>query len=99
MSIGPQARPTNGRLSAEFCDRFGKAMQALARPARSDQIIVADPGQDAAANISRMHDDIHVAFDAHRLVLADVRPLDDIVALAMTVQPLFFRPTVLAHEV
>ena len=73
-------------------------MQALARPVRSDQIIVAHPGQDAAANISRMHDDIHVAFDAHRLVLADQRPLDEIVALAVTMQPLFFRPPVLAHE-
>ena len=73
-------------------------MQALARPVRSDQVIVAHPGQDAAANISRMHDDIHVAFDAHRLVLADQRPLDEIVALAVTVQPLFFRTTVLVHK-
>src|SRR5437016_14552336 len=86
------------RWSADFSDCFGKAVQALARPARSDQIIVAHPGQDAAANISRMYDDIHVAFDAHRLVLTAQQPLDDVVTLAVPVQALFVQAPALTRE-
>src|SRR5262249_33982361 len=88
----------NERPSAEFRDRFGETVQAFARAVRSDQVIVAHPGQDAAADIGWMHDNIHILFDVHRLVLADEWTLHEIVALAVAVQPLLFRPPVLAAE-
>src|SRR5215469_13199551 len=96
---GSQCPPgVDERASAEFRDRFGETVQAFAWAVRPDQVIVADPGQDAAADIGWMHDNIHILFDVHRLVLADEWTLHEIIALAVTVQPLLFRPSVLAHE-
>ena len=46
-----------------------------------------------------MHDDVHVLLDRHRLVVANERPFDQIVALAVAMQPLLLRPAVLAHEI
>lgn len=58
-------------------------MQPLTRSIDRDQIIVADPRERVAANISRVHDDIHVLFDTHRLVLANEPTFDKVVALTV----------------
>src|SRR5690348_17401246 len=44
------------------------------------------PRHHVAADVGRMHDDIHVLGDGHRLVAADQRPLDQVVTLAVAVQ-------------
>ena len=64
-----------------------------------DQIIVADPRQYVAADVSRMHDNIHVLRDRHRLVAADQRPLDQVVALAVAMKAPFLGTAMLAHEI
>ena len=60
-------------------------MQALAGAVGPDQVIVADPGEHAAPDVGRMHDDVHVSFNAHRLIVADERPFHQVVALAVAV--------------
>src|SRR5579884_3505552 len=69
--------------SAELGDDFREVVQPLARPVRADQIIVADPRHHVAADVGRVHHDVHVLGDRHRLVVANERPLDQIVALAV----------------
>src|ERR1700693_2157589 len=84
---------------SELGDLFGEVVQPFARAVRSDQPIVAVPRQHAALDIGWVHDDVHVLFDVHRLVIADERPFDEIVALAVAMQALFLGPAVLAHEI
>src|SRR5581483_6530135 len=89
----------SGERLTEFRQFFREVVQALAGAVRPDQVIVAVPRQHTAFEIGRMDDDVHVDLDIHRLVAADERPLDEIVALAVAMQTLFFRPAVLAHEI
>src|SRR5215510_5333550 len=74
-------------------------VQAFARPIRPDQIVVADHCEDRRAFIGWMDGEIHVCFDIHRLVGADQRPLDEIVALAVRVEAKLRREAVVAHVV
>ena len=71
-------------------------MQPLAWPGRFYQIIVTHPREHVATDVGRVHDNVHVLFDRHRLVTADERPLDKVVALTVAVKALLLRPTVAA---
>src|SRR6185437_13565689 len=86
------------RRLPEFRDDFRELMQPFARAVGADEPVIAKPRHRAAADIGRVHDNIHVFLDRHWLVVADQRPLDQVVALAVAVQALLLGPAVLAHE-
>src|ERR1700687_6230497 len=87
-----------GWLLSHFYNLFRKLVQAVAWAVAADQIVAAQPVEITGVDIGWMHDDVHVLFDGHRLVVADQRPLDQIVALAVAVKPRLHRPAILAHE-
>ena len=78
---------------------LGELVQPVAGAVAADEVVVAQPVEIAAVDIGRMHDDVHVLLDGHRLVVADQRTLDQIVALAVAIEPRLLGPAVLAHEV
>src|SRR5713226_3858910 len=62
-------------------------VQARTRATRLDEIIVADHGEDRRGLVAGMNREVHVLLDYHRFVGADQRPLDEVVALAVAIEP------------
>src|SRR5271168_2498000 len=87
------------KQSAKLGNGFREAVQPFARPVGLDQVVVAYPRQRVATNVGRVHDDVHVFRDRHRLVAANERPFDQVIALAMTVEAFFLGPIILPHEI
>src|SRR5262249_48744874 len=87
------ARPYTDRAAL-----WGKRVPPPRGPRRLDYVVVAHPRGDVAVNIGRVHHDVHVFLNRHRLVVAHQRPFDQIVALAVAVEPRLLRPAVLLHE-
>src|SRR5262249_31806193 len=71
--------------------RLRGLVQAFARAVRLDQVVVADDGEDRRRFEGWMYGEVHVGFDSHRLVRADQRPLDQVVALAVRVKAQLWR--------
>src|SRR5262245_41155496 len=72
-------------------------VQALARPTRPNQVVVADDREDRRRFIGWMDGKIHVLFYGHRLVSPDQRPLHEVVALAVRAKAQLRREAVVAH--
>src|SRR5947209_11116759 len=85
-------------LNVDLDDLFREVVDAVAGTVAADDIVVAQPVQIAAVRVGRMDNDVHVLLDHPRLVAANERPLDQIVALAVAIEPRLFGPAVLAHE-
>src|SRR5581483_9394821 len=92
-----QRRPIASR-SADLFHHLGELVDAVSRTVAADNVVVAQPVQVPTIRVGWMHDDVHVLLDGPRLVAADQRPFDEVVALAVAIEPRFFRPTMLAHE-
>src|SRR6185312_16335117 len=91
--------PLDGKFGLSGFDYlFRKLMQAIAGSVAADKVIVAQPVQVAAVNVGGVDDDVHVLLDRHRFVVAHQRPLDQVVPLAVAIEPRFRRPAILAHE-
>src|SRR5947207_15272525 len=95
---GAFAAPSNSRSDVDLDDLFREVVDAVAGAVAADDVVIAQPVQIAAVRVGRMDDDVHVLLDRPRLVAANERPLDQIVALAVAIEPSLFRPAVLAHE-
>ena len=72
---------------ADLQDFFWKLMEPAAGTVLADNVVVAQPIQIAAVEIRWMYHDVHVLCDIPRLVVADQRTFDQIVTLAVTVEP------------
>src|SRR3974390_1250883 len=86
-------------LLSNLDDLFWEPVQATSGPITTDQVIVAQPVEIAAADVGRVHHDVHILGDWDRLVVADQWALDQIVALAVAIKARFGRPPILPHEV
>src|SRR5512139_4152475 len=80
---GPRTCAWQLSLDVDLDDLFGELVDAVDRPVAADDVVVAQPVEIAAIGVGRMHDDVHVLPDRPRLVAADERPLDQVVALAV----------------
>src|SRR5258708_34581091 len=83
---------------SQFYDLLRKPVQLLRHARFSYQEIVAAPAVGALGDVGRVAHHVRVLQDRHGLVVADERPLDHIVALAVGVQALFLGTPVLLHE-
>ena len=79
-------------------DLLRERMQPLGAVLR-DQEVVADPGVGVLGVVHRMHRDVHARGERHRLVEAHQRPLDQVIALAVAIEPVLLRAAVLRHEI
>src|SRR5882757_2754004 len=82
-----------------FKDLLGCLMQARARSAGLDEIVVADHREDRWRLIAGMDRKVHVLLDPHGLVGADERPLDQIVTLTVGIEAKLRRQPAAAHIV
>src|SRR5581483_7945021 len=82
----------------DFGDFFGKLVQPVAGAVAADDVVVAQPVEIAAVDVGRVHDNVHILLDRHRLIVAHQRTLDEVVALAVAIKPRLLRAAVLAHE-
>ncbi len=74
-------------------------MQARTRPAGFDEIVVADHREQRRRLIAGMNREVHVLLDTHGLVGADERPLDQVVALPVGIEPKLRRQATAAHVI
>src|SRR4051794_32913376 len=58
-----RALPVSDSTSAQLHHLFGELVQALARAAGLDEIVVAHPRADVLVRVGRVHDDVHVGLD------------------------------------
>src|SRR3954452_11861123 len=93
----PSRLATAPRRSA-LDDPLREAVDALEAAVRRCEEVVADPAEEAAADVRRVAADAVILVDDDRLVGAHERALDHVVALAVAVQALLLRTPVAAQE-
>src|SRR5436189_5826753 len=95
---GAFAAPSNSRSDVDLDDLFRELVDAVAGAVAADDVVVAEPVQIADVRVGRVDDDVHILLDRPRLVAANERPLDQIVALTVTIEPRLLRAAVRLHE-
>src|SRR3954466_5261614 len=86
------------RGSTHLHHRFREIVDAAHRAVAADDVVVAQPIEIAAVLVGRVDDDVHVLLDGPRLVPPNEWTLDEIVALAVAIEPRLLGPAVLSHE-